>query len=147
MKATELRVNNWYTSVKFGVPVQCELTDFSQLDIMSDGAYNDPPIDEMFEPIPLTEEWLHKFEFTIVDHSGTHFFSKDIEINNGDHPDLYLFFHFKNAVLVYSGMTSGEIDDGYKEEGERVHLENTIRYVHQLQSLYFALTGEELTIE
>jgi len=63
MKATELRINNWYTSVKFGVPVQCELTDLSQLCVMSDGAYTDPPIEEMFEPIPLTEEWLLKFGF------------------------------------------------------------------------------------
>jgi hypothetical protein len=146
MKANELRIGNWYQSVKFQQPVQCDLSDLFDLCANSDGAYNDPPVDEMFESIPLTEEWLLKFGFGIVDHSGTHFFSKDIEIDNGNHPDLYLHFHIKNGEIVNSGMTSGEIDneDGY--EGERTHLVNIIEYVHQLQNLYFALTGKELTI-
>lgn len=54
----------------------------------------------------------------------------------------------------------GFIDDGYKPFGKRDFLfienvgvayklslvDNTPKYVHQLQNLYFALTGEELTI-
>jgi hypothetical protein len=73
-----------------------------------------------FDPIPLTEEWVEKFGF-----------------------------HFKG-------------DDEYRLDGE-YHLEKesrgaydfyfvdgwlgTIKYVHQLQNLFYALTRKELTIK
>lgn len=60
MKPIELRIGNWYMSVKFKTPVQCDLSDLYNLCANSDGAYNDPPIDDMFAPIPLTEDWLKK---------------------------------------------------------------------------------------
>jgi hypothetical protein len=134
MKATELRVNNWYMSVKFNIPGRCELTDFTQLDYMSDGAYDDPPIDEVFEPIPLTEEWLLKFGFCIyydsyVRHSGR----KTIEISLDAQAD-----------------ESGDVWIGYSNDiGIDIQTISLceIKYVHQLQNLYFALTGEELTIK
>jgi len=127
MKAEELRVGNMYMSVKFGVPVKCELTDFTQLDKMSDGAYNDPPIDEMFKPIPLTEQWLENLGFyekykSVHSHWNLKGFGLDqksnVDDNNNTIPTEEVFYY------------------DYKYE---------IKYVHQLQNLYFALTGEELT--
>lgn len=75
-----------------------------------------------YKPIPLTEEWLLKFVF-----------DKDID-------DFYLDI---NTVLFVS----------YNDD-EFVHLKSnhletiaSIKYVHQLQNLYFALTGEELMLK
>ena len=74
-----------------------------------------------FEPIPLTEEWLLKFGFdeTIVE--GYPIYQSD-----------------KGFIVEY-----------YKDESVFLILdfEVRIKYVHQLQNLYFALTGLELTIK
>jgi len=141
MKASELRIGNWFNSVKFGVPVICELTDFAELCHRSDGAYNDPPIDEYFEPIPLTEEWLLKFGFedyrnkknTVTKKAyfdikiGTHFFPWNVEPK---HSKLRILHQYDYWKVISPGNDS-------------VRLQN----VHQLQNLYFALTGDELKIK
>jgi hypothetical protein len=70
-----------------------------------------------FDPIPLTEEWLLKFWF----------------ISN-PYEDRYE----KGSIHIECLKTKGET---------YLWIENMphIKYVHQLQNLYFALTGEELT--
>lgn len=68
------------------------------------------------QPIPLTEEWLLKFGF---------------EIYEFDHKENQ--YRFKERLLV---IRKGVFCD----YGTNVEL----KYVHQLQNLYFALTGEEL---
>jgi hypothetical protein len=74
---------------------------------------------EVFQPIPLTEEWLFKFGFR--KYSSTQF-------------DKGNFWTIANHnETKHFGMWCN-------------HLEIYIKYVHQLQNLYFALTGEELTI-
>ncbi len=74
------------------------------------------------EPIPLTEEWLVKFGF---EHVG-YWYSKD------------WFMNGLNISIKHQSATIGDRE------------ENVIEYpkhVHSLQNLYFALTGEELTIQ
>jgi hypothetical protein len=71
------------------------------------------------EPIPLTEEWLLKFGFTETIKDS--WYSKSI-INK-------LTFH-----ISISGLVAIDNDKPIK----------AIEYVHQLQNLYFALTGTEL---
>lgn len=76
------------------------------------------------KPIPLTEEWLVKLGF--------------IKCNNGFELKIlegYVFikYIFKSMPLVL------EIDDN------RMPIHD-VKYLHQLQNLYFALTGEELEI-
>ena len=121
MKSTELRIGNWYMSVKFKVPVKCDLSDLYNLCANSDGAYNDPPIDEMFEPIPLTEDWLKKFGFKRIIHREYDWILDDIGIC-WDEDDKCFWIEIN---------------------GKEIEL----RYVHTLQNLYFALTGKELTIK
>lgn len=111
MKKEELRIGNWYQSVKWQVPVRCDLTDLFNLYANTDGAVEDPPIDDMFEPIPLTEEWLLKLGFKPL--------VNDYQIKG-------LIIHKrKRGFIVRKSIPQ-------------------IQYVHQLQILYFALTGEEL---
>jgi len=83
-----------------------------------------------FKPIPLTEEWLLKFGFE--PHGGIHFrtirYSAYIAIGNDGSCGLYNSLSHFNRGSSYNQL----ID---------------VEYVHQLQNLYFALTGEELTIQ
>lgn len=82
------------------------------------------------KPAPLTEEWLLKFGFEWEDvESKTNgetdkMLFKDILLMKRHHNDLW-------AACPY----------GYLISPHRT------LYVHQLQNLYFALTGEELTIK
>lgn len=69
------------------------------------------------KPIPLTEEWLLKFGFNKFKGNNTDCFLDDFETSC----NMELFF-WKGTQI------------------------KNIKYVHQLQNLYFALTGEELTL-
>lgn len=70
-------------------------------------------------PIPLTEEWLLRFGFEVLefDHKENQYGFKGrlIVIRHG------LFCDYGTSVII--------------------------KHVHQLQNLYFSLTGEELTIK
>ena len=72
------------------------------------------------EPIPLTEEWLLHFRFK-------YYRSWNYWQIKGQHR---LKVHSSNIGFYFR---------------ERFHFE--IQHVHQLQNLYFALTGEELIIK
>jgi len=136
MKAEELRIGNVYMSVKFGEPVKWELTDFTQLDKLSDGAYNDPPIEEMIEPIPLTDECLLRFKFS--SHHVRDYYFKDC----GE-------YEIRCVVNSFSGGLNNDaswfvsIQTGYGSQPVTL----VRKYVHELQNLYFALTGEELKLK
>jgi len=65
-------------------------------------------------PIPITEEWLLKFGF-----------KKHKAWDDS-------FYYLKSDVDIFEYLSGFEHNDFH------------IKYVHQLQNLYFALTGEEL---
>lgn len=148
MKANELRIDNYVLNDRVINKIIAIAEPLGIVGLRTpQGNLINAQID-LIKSIPLTEEWLLKFGFEVINRSGTNFWSKDIEVANGNHLDLYLHFHIKNGEIVNSGLTSGEIDNeyGYVQD-ERTHLENSIKYVHQLQNLYFALTGKELIYE
>lgn len=77
-------------------------------------------------PIPITEDWLLKLGF---DNTQRGFFKIRI-LNRGSINVLIS----KKRLLVELGTTGGYL------------FGNTdIKHIHQLQNLYFSLTGEELT--
>jgi len=78
------------------------------------------------KPIPLTEQWLLDFGFE----------EKTIQELNDIHYEfdcmwIYLLKDFFEIELIVGD--------------ERFNLLTQFKYVHQLQNLYFALTGKELT--
>lgn len=75
-----------------------------------------------YEPIRLTEEWLVRFGFECCDLDEVYFL-KDVDIQFWDHNNT---FHF----VSNHGLLNTEL-----------------KYVHQLQNLYFALTGEDLVLK
>ena len=91
---------------------------------------------DTFNPIPLTEEWLLKFGF-VHDCATTdiHFW-----IDMVTHY-LELRDFQREWYPVYC-----QIPEMSHEGTQRCGI-NAIRYVHQLQNLYYALTGEELIMK
>ena len=85
-------------------------------------------------PIPLTEDWLLKFGFE--------------KLKGRYHEDTYMNadLNFGNPVLKLNDYTRLCTNGGYEYlflDGFRL----PCKYLHQLQNLYFALTGNELTIK
>ena len=76
------------------------------------------------KPIPLTEEWLLKFGFTYrIDTGFNGWYSTPI---------------LGESIRIY------KIEQGWFKYHSSL---TVIKYVHKLQNLYFALTGEELIIK
>lgn len=130
MKAKELRVNN---IVKFIKPVHVQLGHIFDVKnnyviLWSYGIHLiDCDENTNVEPIPLTEEWLLKFGFV-----------KSSE--DSDNAWLNLRYRFLN----FSSDESVEFKKVFLNVNK---MDVVCDYVHQLQNLYFALTGEELTIK
>lgn len=145
----ELRIGN-YVCCRIGIENAKKYSPFGVIVSVSEAHtcainYNVPPeirslfykgkFEDDFNPIPLTEEILIKCGF--VDGSqgyratGHNFaFSKDV--NSQCKIDLYQGDHYHEASQTY-GWHIG-------------YYPNMIYYLHQLQNLYFALTGEELNL-
>lgn len=118
MKAHELRIGNWvYISDKCGY-----------LPIKTDCIDLSDWDNDLFAPVPLTPEILQKCGFKEVPSIKNKW-----ELDDFIGPDLN--FYFENGELIP--------DDCYT--GQTVMI--NIKYLHQLQNLYFALTGIELPIE
>jgi len=127
MKANELRIGNLVLYQGYHVASVHGITDpdwghgiHIHYDSSSVGCAFD-----MVEPIPLTEEWLRKFGFEDNDYTF----------------DLYIG-HRKISFTWFSRVVSTGVRSGFKCQKYK-----HIKYVHQLQNLCFALTGEELTIK
>jgi len=113
LSSNELRIGNYIYFDK--VPCQIHLSDFDNCDeIMNQ-------MDEDYQPIPLSEQWLKDFGFEYNDYQE--WIKPDIKIETVDYP-----FHF-------------DYDD---PRFKQMYCTVEIEYVHQLQNLYFALTGKEL---
>jgi hypothetical protein len=82
-------------------------------------------------PIPITEEWLLKFGFE----NENHWYS--IVVSG-------LTFLLVHKKLSESKRES--FDCSLKAKDSGVWFSGKIQHVHQLQNLYFALTGEDLTL-
>jgi hypothetical protein len=89
------------------------------------------------KPIPLTEKWLMRFGFN-KDNKNPGWY--DLRYLTNEHDDLVTSW-VSISVNTYS--FSCVIRDEYPDE-MGANTKCLIRLVHQLQNLYFALTGEEL---
>ena len=118
MKAEELRFGNIVFNPNLFKNTAVDILDI--YDLAEGRLYKD------FLPIPLTEEWLLKFAFEInMDN-----FDWNAGIGTNCIGDFELSLrHTDNVGWFYKSKCT------------------PIKYVHQLQNLYFALTGKELTIK
>lgn len=129
IKTEELRIGNLFwdaqKTVQVAYTIHETVVNESWTGPLPDGKYKLNPgygEDDM-EPIPITPEWLKRLGFE-KGYKGVYTCDKlDIEPTKDG----------------YQPVTMGH--DDYVEYGLSIH------YVHELQNLYFALTGEELTIK
>jgi len=116
MKANELKIGNW---INF-IPDKGNFI-ISDIKTFNENTINGLELEDC-QPIPLTEEWLLKFGFVKV---------KD---------DIFRLLEDDIIICTVSKIGSDEF------EYEQLKVRGIyVQFVHQLQNLYFALTGEELT--
>ena len=128
MKASELRIGNL-------VNIFLNDVDYDTIQIKIDDLYYILQKNGVYEPILLTEEWLDKFGFENVDKGDN-----DYIVYAGPNHDYYL------QMDVRKGDNGWAILDNTVNELVAFAMVD-IMWVHQLQNLYFALTGEELIIK
>jgi hypothetical protein len=119
MNAKELRIGNWVRIKDVPTTNEWQVESIGSLQQVGGQLWS---IEEL-EPIPLTEEWLERFGF-----------DKDDD----------------GVWELPSVMWSCEIEYGGSMTFKKLGLDilcPDILYVNQLQNLYFALSGEELTIK
>lgn len=136
MKASELRIGNLvYVTDNLTNLIFEEITPINIHNLMHLTGLDKSPVDIEFKPIPLTEEFLLKFGFepinkhdnTFITYADwTHNYFLQLDVRKGDNKYLILDNSFGD-LRAFSMVD--------------------IEYVHQLQNLYFALTGEELKYE
>lgn len=124
MKASDLRIGNLLYNDGVAVTIDAR----SIFDIWNDQGL------KKYSPIPLTTEWLERLGFTPDSHKLLYNHPSP-EVPEDEHKDLgknFPAFFFNKRPEVNSWMDC--------------HTRVTVAYVHQLQNLYHALTGEELTL-
>jgi hypothetical protein len=134
MKATELRIGNYYQYAgDYGITyAQIQEIKHNQFGLLGDF---DGTNFEICKPILLTEEWLLKFGF--VSSIPYECFTKWTFHNNKS--------RIKGWVLIFF---NGKICRRYLGKENSIYWNKIkVQYVNQLQNLYYALTGEELTIK
>lgn len=120
MKSNELRIGNYIYSLE--TQNHQRITGLLEEQPFFDAITFDYPNYDEIEPIPLTEEWLLKFGFE----------KKGKRISKG-----WFYLWDENGIIVFA------LAEMHNEIGQYLN----IKHVHQLQNLYFALTGEKLTIK
>lgn len=125
IKANELRIGNYvsdrhasesfFAKVKKLDATRCYYGGFHS-------SYSD------LRPIPLTKEWLERFGFE----------RNESKMYDG-HLDVWYIYKYDGNIMFNTELvTDGEIIIQFRR------FPIVVKYVHQLQNLYFALTGEEL---
>jgi len=127
MKASELRIGN----LAYNTKGEVDAIDIGALRYLL--SYGDTSICQV-KPIPLNEDWLLRFGFEKKESSTC--IAYHIGINEVTHDWLF------DLVWLITPELIGAPDVPFYRNGR-----HTIQYVHQLQNLYFALTGDELTIK
>jgi hypothetical protein len=126
MKASELRIGNYVRSNDVNMASYFTVT-------ASFLKQNENEMSWFIEEIPLTEEWLLKFDMELTDGFSS---SRKLYLNNYENDISKITYSPKEGLLRLSnGDTKGTM------------LIPHIKYVHQLQNIYFALTGKELTFK
>lgn len=127
MKKEELRIGNWVVDTTCGV-VTVDLVGYNIIGINTNGSSSTQTSFGNIQPIPLTEEWLLRFGFE----------ENQIEVKL-PHSE----WHTEGCLTVHADGGCSLLNYTWEAEIEL----NPVQYIHQLQNLYFALTGQELTLK
>lgn len=135
MEASELRIGNWVSvdTATGGWWVDHHITawDFHK---SAAGTL----LCEAAEPIPLTEKWLVDFGFKKFEPTGSLALLYIKSIHEFDLKKLVIYFDRTYFTVAFADYYTG------KEKTELFPMK--YKYIHQLQNLFFAITGKELEI-
>ena len=126
MKANELRIGNW-VKLKDSDPI--ENYQISQIYERGVNSGSVGMLYDIIEPIPLTEEWLEQFGFDKDGFKQCEFTNWGIKVKKDQH-----------AISEHNWI----VFHGFMNQFSEIA---SLKHVHHLQNLYFALTGEELEIK
>lgn len=130
VQSNELRIGNWLIKDDDGLPERVSIIYPTRVKFLG---FDHATGLEGVSPIPLTTQWLER--------AGFEYYKKQL----GNTDVFYEDYRMQNLIVIIKD-TFIEIE--YVRNGldinERTHIVNHIQYVHQLQNLYFALTGHEL---
>ena len=129
MEAKELRIGNWVLVENDHETIKAitQTAFLCALDGKGDGHMQ---LHKDVYPIQLTEEWLIKFGFK-KENNTIYSISDKLSFN-----EVGRWHFFKNE--------NNSFTPHIKRENKFSWIGKEIKHVHQLQNLYFALTGEEL---
>lgn len=133
MKAKELRIGNWVT----------QYNEF--IKGLTSNSIHKFQINQIhLDPILVTDEWLQKLGFRYSEAltlwmlwEGNTIFEQNDDIENSCLHGIH-FYHNGNHLIVESTNDHGEYGN---------MMFSHIKYVHQIQNTYFALTSEELIVK
>lgn len=129
MKASELRIGNWVNIN--GENKQITSKDIQQIE----------KGDLIAKPILLTEEWFLRFRFNKEEKSQSKNHSQYYSISIFDYKYSFAFADFREDWGFYHSYTDALND----EDNNRFDFISCgIKYVHQLQNIFFTLTLEEI---
>ena len=134
MKANELRIGN-LVDLGNRIAKIIEISNLSCVVVDLEETQDTIEDYERTKPILLTEEWLYKFGFKDIDKDDNDY----ITYTDPNH-NYYLQIDVRRKDGKYS-----ILDNSFNDLRDFSMVD--IMYVHQLQNLYFALTGEELTFK
>ena len=123
----ELRIGNWVAFKKK------QLNGFNATTVTA-SSFEMNYINNTFKPERLSEFWFDHFKFKKIPLEEEYYFDGfyyEKEISSDKYCDL----------SIISGDKNGFIEAGLFPYEETI----TVKYVHELQNLYFSLTGKELS--
>jgi len=133
MEASELRLNNWVTTTERGcecdykvVSIDADFVDLYHLSKCDPFREVNGVMVFSLRGIPLTEERLKKFGFLRWDDEG------------------FYFEAIPNVLKIF--LYPIENSNSFAVHWDHNWI-TSIKFVHQLQNLFFCLTGEELKIK
>ena len=132
IKTSDLRLGNWLYYTKetmFPMQVYALGNDWVQLDFEGNESDVFENTDKEIYPIPFSDRFLSELSKNII-YDG---YLMYIGPNN----DLEVYVGIKDGVIF---LTPSVNDDDFE-------IGISIRYVHELQNLYYDLTGKELEIK
>jgi hypothetical protein len=147
-QSIELRIGNWVEEYNPHHPqyknfVKVESVNEEGINLIGSVDYDCGIIEAnpCINPIPLTPELLVKCGFELTYNKTNH---KRCEISVGE-DGFKLEFNWRKEALEWTEFKITG-NGGYDDGGE-MSINDICKHLHQLQNLYFALTGEELSIE
>lgn len=146
--AKDLKCNNYLQYYIGEEGCEWEFTKIDAQDILWCESKNEN-FNKVHKPIPITEEWLKNFGFQDANNTKEetknptlgYWLSWHIEIEK---EDIRIDKNKKDVTRYFITLAKWEKEECFIYS--RGYMNIRIKHVHQLQNLYFALTGKELQV-